>query len=134
MGELSKRPTANTSRHVPYTQGCITGEEMLKVVQGMGKTVPGPDGWRIHELKLLGLTAWKQRARIVAVQMMEGKVPASYTQVSTPMMAKSRGTEVIMDHRGLSIFTILWRIESSAWYKRLQILAGKLVAGRHPWS
>ena len=106
--------------NVPYTQGCITGEEMLKVVQGMGKTVPGPDGWRIHELKLLGLAAWRQRSRIGAVQMMEGKVPASDTQVSTPMMAKSKGTEVIMDHRGLSIFTILWRIESSAWYRRLQ--------------
>ena len=50
---------------------------MLKVVQGMGKTVPGPDGWRIYELKLLGLTARRQRARIVAVQMMEGQAPAS---------------------------------------------------------
>ena len=50
---------------VPYTQGTINGEDMFKTVQGMGKTVPVLDGWRIHELKALGLEAWIHRARIV---------------------------------------------------------------------
>ena len=92
---------------------------MYKIVQRMGKTVPGLDGWRIHELKLLGREAWKQRARIVEVQLTVGKVPANCKQASTPMMAKSKGTEIIMDHRGLAIFSILWRMESGAWYQRL---------------
>ena len=78
---------------VPYRQGDIDGEDMLKVVQAMGKTVPGLDGWRIHELKALGLDAWTQRARIVKVQFQTGKVPASYKQVSTPMMPKTKGTD-----------------------------------------
>ena len=78
---------------VPYTQGTINGEDLYKSVQRMGKTVPGLDGWRIHELKLLGLEAWKQRARIVEVQLKVGKVPNSYKQVSTPMMPKIKGTE-----------------------------------------
>ena len=104
---------------VPYTQGVINGEDMHKVVQKMSKTVPGLDGWRIHELKALGLQSWEQRARIVEVQFLVGKVPNSYKQVSTPMMPKVKGTEKIMEHRGLAIFSILWRIESGAWYRRL---------------
>ena len=104
---------------VPYAHGTINGEDMYKTVQKIGKTVPGLDGWRIHELKALGLEAWQQRARIVEVQLKTGKVPASYKQVSTPMMPKAKGTEVIMEHRGLAIFSILWRVESGAWYKRL---------------
>lgn len=91
----------------PYKQGGINGEDLLKVVQGMGRTVPGLDGWRIHELKALGLDVWTQRARIVKVQLKTGKVLASYKQVNTPMMPKSKGTEKITDHRGLAIFSIL---------------------------
>ena len=104
---------------VPYTHGTIDGEDLFRSVQRMGKTVPGLDGWRIHELKALGLEAWHQRARIVEIQLQVGKVPASYKQVSTPMMPKAKGTEVIMEHRGLAIFSILWRVESGAWYRRL---------------
>ena len=104
---------------VPYTHGTINGEDMYKTVQQIGKTVPGLDGWRIHELKALGVEAWQQRARIVEVQLKTGRVPASYKQVSTPMMPKAKGTEVIMEHRGLAIFSILWRVESGAWYRRL---------------
>ena len=99
---------------VPDTHGTISGEEMHKTVQKIGKTVPGLDGWRIHELKALGVEAWQQRAKIVEVQLEVGKVPASYKQVSTPMMPKAKGTETIMEHRGLAIFSILWRIESGA--------------------
>ena len=54
------------------------------------------------------------------VQFDEGKVPESYEQVSTPMMAKSEGIELIMDHRGLAIFSMPWRIESGTWYQRLK--------------
>ena len=104
---------------VPYTHGTIDGNDLFKIVQQMGKTVPGLDGWRIHELKALGVEAWHQRARIVEIQLKEGKVPASYKQVSTPMMPKAKGTEIIMEHRGLAIFPILWRVESGAWYRRL---------------
>lgn len=91
---------------VPYTHGTINGEDMFKTVQKMGKTVPGLDGWRIHELKALGLEAWQPRARIAEIKMQVGKVPSSYKQVSTPMMLKTKGTEVAMDHRGLAIFFI----------------------------
>ena len=61
----------------------------------------------IHELKLLGVEAWTQRARIVEVQLKVGKAPESYKQVSTLMMPKTKGNEKIMDHRGLAIFSIL---------------------------
>ena len=58
---------------VPYTQGELQGEDLYRVVQAMGETVLGLDGGRTHELKLLGIEAWNQRARIVAVQLIVGK-------------------------------------------------------------
>jgi hypothetical protein len=91
--EKFKEKYGNFIPKVPYTYGIISGEDLHQSVQRMGKTVPGLDGWRIHELKLLGVEAWKQRARIVEVQFKTGKVPKSYKQVSTPMMPKTKGTE-----------------------------------------
>ena len=82
----------------------------------MGKSTHGLDGWRVAELKVLGLAAWGQRARIIKVQLSAGRVPASFRQVTTPMLPKIRATEEIMEHRGLAVFSVLWRIESSAWY------------------
>ena len=35
------------------------------------------------------------------------------------MMPKVKATEVVMEHRGLAIYSILCRIESGSWYKRL---------------
>ena len=35
---------------VPYTHGDVDGDDLYRTVQAMGKTVPGLDGWRIHEL------------------------------------------------------------------------------------
>ena len=99
--ERFKEKYGNFIPKVPYTYGIISGEDLHQSVQRMGKTVPGLDGWRIHELKLLGKDAWKQRARIVEVQFKTGKVPKSYKQVSTPMMPKTKGTEK------------LWTIEGS---------------------
>lgn len=57
---------------------------MYKVAQNIREIVPGLDGWRIHELKTLGLEAWTQRARIVEIQLRAVKAPANYKQVSTP--------------------------------------------------
>ena len=118
MGNIQKEYGRYIPR-VPYTHGAINGEDLYKSVQRMGKTVPGLDGLRAHELKLLGLDAWKQRARIVEVQLTVGKVPNRYKQVSTPMIPTTKGTEQILDHRGLAIFSMLWRIESGARYRKL---------------
>ena len=73
MGKFQKEYGRYIPR-VPYTHGTINGEDLYKAVQRMGKTVPGLDGWRVHELKMLGPEAWKQGARIVEVQLTVGKV------------------------------------------------------------
>ena len=115
----------------PYTEGKIEGENLHRTIQAMGRTVPGLNGSRIDEVKLLGKGAWNQRATIVEVQMKVGKVPASYKQVSTPMMPKSKGTEITMDHRGLAIYFILWRAESGAWYQKLSRWQEEVAAAGH---
>ena len=119
---------------VPYTQGHIKGEDMFKTVQKIRKTVPGLDGWRIHELKALGVEAWHQRARIVEIQLKVGKVPASYKQVSTPMMPKTKGTEKIMDHRGLGHFLHPLASRVRGMVPQTGRMAGRLAARRGTWG
>ena len=119
---------------VPYTHGTINGEDMYKTVQQIGKTVPGLDGWRIHELKALGLEAWQQRARIVEVQIQEGKVPSSYKQVSTPMMPKTKGTETIMDHRGLRNILDIMEDRVRGMVPKVSPVAGRMAPRRNTRS
>ena len=104
---------------MPYEEGIPEGEDLYATVQHMRNSTQGFDGWRVVELKLLGLAAWQQRARALKVQLETGKAPASYKQVTTPMLPKVKATEKIMEHRGLAVFSVLWRIESSIWYKKL---------------
>lgn len=104
---------------VAYTQDSIDGGDLSRTVQAMGKTAPVLDGWGVHELTVLGREAWKQRARIVQVQLIVGEVTASHKQVSTPMMPKAQGTEVVMEHIGLAIYSMLWRVEFGSWNKRV---------------
>lgn len=87
----------------------------------MKLTVPGLDGWRVLELKQLPKAAWDERARVLEIGAETGEVPVSYTHVGTPMMAKVKHTDEAMQHRGLAIFSVLYRIESSAWYEKLKV-------------
>ena len=111
------------SEHIPkveYTGGTPSGEDLYKTIRKMKLTVPGLDGWRVLELKQLPKAAWDERARVLEIGAETGKVPESYTHVGTPMMAKVKYTDEAMQHRGLAIFSVLYRIESSAWYEKLK--------------
>ena len=91
IGTISKKNTGSTYPKYLTRTVQSTGRICFKLSNN------GKDGsrvWRIHELKALGVEAWQQRSRIVEIQLKEGKVPASYKQVSTPMMPKAKGTEV----------------------------------------
>ncbi len=55
------------------------------------------------------------------MQMKTKTVPESYRHIGTPMMPKVKNTTEVLEHRGLAIFSLLWRIESVAWYSKLEI-------------
>lgn len=83
----------------------------MAVIAKMGKTTPGIDGWQVHELNMLGREAWDLRAKIIQKETEVGRVPSSFTHAGTPMLPKMKATEKPLEHRGLSIFSVLWRIK-----------------------
>lgn len=104
-----------------YEDGSPEGKDLHRAVKAMKqKAVPGLDGWRVHELQMLPLSAWEVRARNIKIQEKTGEVPEAYSQVGTPMLPNIRKTKNKLEHRPLSIFSVLWRIESSAWYQKLK--------------
>ena len=84
----------------------------------------GRDGFRPIELKALPLYAWTQRQRVLALAHDIGKWPSDYYEVASPALRKMdkldpsahRSPPYPKDHRLLSIYTQLYRIESGAWY------------------
>ncbi len=123
---------AKFAEFVPFAQydgGAPKGQDLYEAITGMGKTVPGLDGWRVKELQALPKEAWDERSTILEMQLRTGKVPESYVHIGTPMMAKVKYTDNALEHRGLAIFIVLWRVESSAWYAKLKLWQEKWI---HP--
>ena len=68
-------------------------------------TVPGPDGWRPRELKLLPLIAWEQRILVLQLSAELAKSPKAYYTVITPALTKKGKGRAPLDHRLLAVFS-----------------------------
>ena len=83
----------------------------------------GRDGWKPAELALLPSAAWQARARLHRAVKTKGRWPKAYYEVNSPCLRKSdrldpegeRGAPTILQHRLLSIYSQLYRIEMGAW-------------------
>ena len=84
---------------------------------------PGIDAWLPAEVALLPYVAWEKREEHLKVVAQVGKWPDAYKEVVSPCLRKmdklnpdaAREVPTVLDHRLLSIYTQLYRIESSAW-------------------
>ena len=83
----------------------------------------GRDAWRLAELALLPSQAWQHRKRVLDLVIEEGRCPKAYHEVVPPCLRKfdkldpKAGSEAptALDHRLLSIYTQLYRIEMGVW-------------------
>ena len=83
----------------------------------------GRDAWRPAELALLPVDAWHERAKLLKLCASKGAWPSAYREVSSPCLQKKdkldpdsgRDPPTVLDHRLLSVYTQLYRIEMGAW-------------------
>ena len=89
------------------------------------KSSSSMDGWRPIELKCLPPSAWVQRARLLELCAELGRWPDPYYRVPSPALRKydkmdqnaNHEPPLPLDHRLLSVYSALYRVESGAWYR-----------------
>ena len=84
----------------------------------MKNTIGGLDGWRMQELNALPLRIWELRYLVEKLADEQCILPTSFQFVSNPMLPKGHGGTAL-DHRGLSVFSGLYRVLSGAWWHQL---------------
>ena len=97
----------------------ITGTELEAQVHRMWSGgAGGLDGWKPVEQKLLPRAAWRERSHVEALFSREERLPAIYFQVPVSMLRKGEGL-VPLQHRGISVFTVKYRMIGCAWWHRV---------------
>ena len=108
--------------------GCLlpSGAELAATAKkARVDSAAGRDAWRPAELALLPIEAWDARAKVLALCAEVGHWPKAYREVSSPCLHKKdrldpeagRAPPTVLDHRLLSVYTQLYRIEMGAWCK-----------------
>ena len=108
----------------------------------------GRDAWKPVELALLPADAWHERTKLLQLCARKGAWPKAYREVSSPCLRKKdkldpnagRAPPTVLDHRLLSVYTQLYRIEMGAWCRNHADLLAKNIhpsccgamAGREP--
>ena len=115
-----------------YMTACPTGNLIpdgyqlaAKAAKAKADAAAGLDAWRPAELALLPTNAWHERAKLLKLCARKGKWPTAYYDVSSPCLHKKdkldpdagRAPPTVLDHRLLSAYTQLYRIEMGAWCK-----------------
>ena len=96
-----------------------------KAAKAKTDAAAGLDAWRPAELALIPTDAWHERARLLKLCARKGSWPSAYRYVSSPCLQKKdkldpdagRAPPTVLDHRLLSVYTQLYRIEMGAWCK-----------------
>jgi hypothetical protein len=92
-------------------------------------TSGGADGWSPTELKALPYAAWVSRAEILKLAGEIGSFPQAYRTVHMAAIGKADDSQEPLDHRLISLFSCLYRIEGGAWF---ELLAPWLKRALHP--
>ena len=83
------------------------------------ETSGGSDGWKPAELKAIPLKAWESRAEVLKLAGEIGRFPEAYRTVNMAAICKADDSYDPLDHRLISLFTCLYRIEGGAWFELL---------------
>ena len=99
-----------------------TAAQLMEVACKSKGTAPGADRWLPSELALLPANAWEKREQYLRLVASVGKWPKAYYAAVSPYLRKmdklgpdaARQVPTVLDHRLLSIYAQLYRIEASA--------------------
>ena len=106
--------------HAGAPQGVPTGKQLhARAQKAKEETAPGSDGWKPVELKALHEEAWEHRAILLALCARCGQFPDAYGEVNMAALKKKENSLTPLDHRLLTLFTCLYRIEAGAWFDLL---------------
>ena len=92
-------------------------------------TVAGRDAFKSDELKALPKVAWVHRKRVFRCAIKNQQFPSNYKHVTTPCLPKKGPASKPLQHRLLSIFSAIYRIEAGAWFR---ILYPWFIGNLHP--
>ena len=111
-------------KYEPGTQGApneTPSAEMLyrRAQKGKEDTAGGSDGWTPPELKALPFEAWTSRAEVLKLAKELGTFPNAYKTVNMAAIGKADNSHEPLDHRLISLFSCLYRIEGGAWFEML---------------
>ena len=100
-------------------KGPLTAVELQNQVNRMwAGGAPSLDGWRPSETRLLPFMAWQERRHVEHLFTRTGCLPAVYHQVPVSMLRKKDGMTPLQ-HRGISVFAVHYRIAGCAWWHRV---------------
>eukprot|EP00971_Amphidinium_carterae_P034117 671651-Amphidinium_carterae.2 len=92
----------------------LTGESLLAVVKNMkARTSPGPDSWRVAELRALPLSAWTELAAILNEAESTGRWPQSLLDGVTTLIPKDEAAQPPLKLRPIIVLSCIYRCWAS---------------------
>jgi len=118
-------------KFIPKREGAPKGPPTAKQLHSQAKgsdssSVGGMDGIAPRELKILPISAWEKREKVLMIAYRLRRSPRSYYHVSMPALKKIKKMQPEeaqpkychpKDFRLISLFSALYRIESGAAYR-----------------
>lgn len=84
------------------------------------QSAAGSVGWLPVEFKYLPINAWQQRAVLLELCIEQARFPTAYQLLNTPCLPKKGEGSEPLDHRSLSVFSAVYRVEAGAFFRILQ--------------
>ena len=97
----------------------LTGDMLADVISNMKPSSPGADGWRVHELKLLGPKNLDHLAKVFCLIESSQVWPTSILEVPVAALKKGDGLSPL-DTRPISLTSLIYRLWSKVRWSHLK--------------
>ncbi len=109
--------------HIPNVQlentFILEGRDLWQQAQRMRSSSHGFDGWTVQAIKALTWELWEDRAEVERLAFELKRFPNAYTHAPNPMLPKDTG-DTPLKHRGITVFSVLQRVLTGAYWSKLQ--------------